>query len=537
MRRLLGGTLGRWRELLRTVMIVRLAGNGARPDALIDLLVRDAPDGCLVLDAAGRVLRTNAALLRLAAGVDLSPGSDAALLFEPISRSVIWQKVVQLLRGQSVEVRAERACLAAEGEVHVLVSADPVGDGAIDGVLIRFIDITPQARLEAQLVQSQKQQAVGQLAGGIAHDFNNLLTAIMGAADAIATRPGIDPDTLDEATQIQNGAERGAALVRQLLAFGRQQTLQPRALAVNETITALASLLRRLLGEAVRLELDLEQPGRVIRADPTQLDQVLINLAVNARDAMPDGGVLILRTGHLTLYRGRTTGSETIPPGRYVTVEVADTGTGIAADVLPRIFDPFFTTKREQGGNGLGLSTVQGIIRQSEGYLTVDSSPGQGTRFRLHFPRWDGAVDAPVATAPPSVLNAQSDGRVLLLVEDEEPVRRLAARSFERRGWTVLAAESGEAALSMVATTDGLIAAVVSDMVMPGMDGASLVRALRNRPGLSAVPAILVSGYAEETLRREIGTQSTIFVAKPYLPRDLVERVEAVVAGNVPNAV
>jgi two-component system cell cycle sensor histidine kinase/response regulator CckA len=370
------------------------------------------------------------------------------------------------------------------------------------------------------------------MAAGIAHDFNNLLTAIMGAADAIVTRPGIDPETLEEAGHIQNGAERGAALVRQLLAFSRPQALQPRGLAVNPVMTAMAGMLRRLLGETIKLELDLETPGRAIMIDPTQLDQVLLNLAVNARDAMPEGGVLTLRSGHLALYRARPNGGETIPPNRYVTIEVSDTGTGIPPELLPRIFDPFFTTKQDKNGTGLGLASVRDIVGHAGGYLTVESVLGQGTRLRLLFPRWDGTLDALPATAAPAPIAATVPGRVVLLVEDEEPVRRLAARSFERRGWTVLSAASGEAALSLLATEDRPISAIVSDMVLQGMDGAALVRAVRDQPGHANVPAVLVSGYAEAVVRRETADVATAFIAKPYLPRDLVSRVETILDNN-----
>ena len=274
MRQLFSRAADWWREVVRAAPINRLVADVKHHDPVIDLLFRDSPDGGLVIDKAGRVLRTNAALRTLAGpGIDLSRGADAALIFDPASRAMIWQKVVQLLRGIQTEVRAVPGRLGPPngGELgtSVLVSADPVSNGAgtVDGVLVRFTDITRQALLEAQLAQSQKQQAVGQLAGGIAHDFNNLLTAIMGSADAIATRPGIGAEILEEAAQIQNGAERGAALVRHLLAFGRQQTLQPQALAVNDVITSVSALLRRLLGETVRLEVDLEQPGNSTQAE------------------------------------------------------------------------------------------------------------------------------------------------------------------------------------------------------------------------------------------------------------------------------
>jgi two-component system cell cycle sensor histidine kinase/response regulator CckA len=410
-------------------------------------------------------------------------------------------------------------------------------DDTVSGAILQLTDISAQKRLEAQLAQSQKLQAVGQLAGGIAHDFNNLLQAIMGAADEALARGVIEAETVEDLEQIRTSAGRGAALVRQLLAFGRQQTLQPRAVSINEAVENLTGLLRRLLGSTIRLELELEHPGRTVRVDPTQLDQVLVNLAVNARDAMGDGGQLTLRTGHITLYRALIRGEETIPPGRYVMVEVQDTGTGIPPEVLPRIFDQYLTTRRERGGSGLGLSTVHGIIRQSDGFLAVDSLLGKGTRIRIYLPRHDGDamaiprlpagdVAAEAAEAPriaePVAVAASPVGRTVLLVDDEDGVRRLAARALTKDGWTVLSAESGEAALALLAEQgEGLkLSAVLSDVVMPGMDGPTLVRTIRQtHPGL---PAILASGYAEEAVRGDLAAEDISFLPKPYTLKSML---------------
>ncbi len=414
-------------------------------------------------------------------------------------------------------------------------------DGSISGLILRITDLTAQTRLERQLANSQKLQAIGQLAGGIAHDFNNLLTAILAGTDLVLGRTDLDGEAREDIRQIRRGAERGAALVRQLLAFGRQQTLQPRVLAINEAIQDLAGLLRRLLGSRISLELDLETPGRLIRVDPTQLDQVLVNLAVNARDAMPEGGRLALRSGHVTLYRPLVRGQETIPPGRYVMVEVEDTGIGIPSDVLPRIFDPFFTTRRESGGTGLGLSTVHGIVRQSDGFLAVESEIGRGTRFRLYLPRHDVAelVAPPPAPKPASVAvpvapRPGSDrGRTVLLVDDEDMVRGLAERALRQRGWEVLSADSAEAALALLECRRANSArpppsVLVSDVVMPGMDGTALVQAVR--ADYPELPAILVSGYAEEALRQDCTGPGIVFLSKPYTLKALLATVRDVTA-------
>ena len=439
-------------------------------------------------------------------------------------------------------------------------------------------DVPPQDKARSLHV-------VGQLAGGIAHDFNNLLTAILGAADAILARTDTTAETADDAQQIRHGVERGAALVRQLLAFSRQQTLVPRVVAVNAAIEDAARLLHRLLGEKVTVMLALEQPGRRVLVDPGQLDQVLVNLAVNARDAMADGGTLTLSSGHATLYRPRLTGTEAIPPGRYVTITVADTGSGIPDDVLPRIFEPFFTTKHASGrrgpegggksgdgqgasglaatdpgssslrgtglggtgpgdpssgsiglrgsdlgatslgGTGLGLSTVLGIVRQSGGFLDVVSRPGIGTSVVVYLPRHVPA-DAEIAPTPPTTVAAPARGgdRVALVAEDEAPVRLVLARALTRAGWRVLAAETAEVALEQLASLGDQpkahLSVVISDVVMPGMDGPALVRAVRQRcPG---VPAVLVSGYAEPVLRADLATMDIAFLAKPYATADLL---------------
>ena len=523
-------------------LIERLSGP---PDGLMQVLVRDSALALAALDRDGRLVCVNEALRRmLDRSCDVSPGRPAEDLVCPERRAELADEVRTALLGRHARqpvvtmLRGKAGAAPHTVELAVLPLREP--DGGISGVLLQFSDITLQTRLEAQLAQSQKLQAVGQLAAGIAHDFNNLLTAIIGAADEALVRCSPDPETPDaeiveDLQQIRSSAGRGASLVRQLLAFGRQQNLQPQAVPINDAVRAMSDLFRRLLGSAIQLEQELADPGPVVCADPTQLDQVLLNLAVNARDAMPQGGTLTLRTGHITLFRALVRGEETIPPGRYVMVEVQDTGMGILPEVLPRIFEPFFTTRREQGGTGLGLSTVHGIIRQSDGFLAIDSLLGQGTRVRIYLPRHDGEVAA-VPKPPPRPLGNQPGaplGRVVLLVDDEDAVRRLAARALERHGWTVLSAPCGEAALAMLngpAATS--LCAMISDVVMPGMDGPALVRAVRAlRPGL---PAILASGYSDEAIRSDLAGEGMAFLAKPYTLAALAEAVAQIALPNIP---
>jgi two-component system cell cycle sensor histidine kinase/response regulator CckA len=499
-------------------------------DALSAALFADPFCGVAVLDLAGLVLRAGPLLRSLAGSPDLTrPGASMSALFGPDMRETAMAALLRVARDG-----AEESFVARLPGATVRISLRGLSEpsGPVEAVLLRALDISPRLLLEKQVAVSQRMQEVGQLTGGVAHDFNNLLTTLIGAADAIVQRPGLDVETTDDARQIRASALRGADLVHQLQAFGRQQTLQPRAVKVNSAVTALGDMLRRLLAGGIRLQLELEQPGRAVHIDPTQLDRALMNLAMNARQAMAAGGVLTLRSRHDTLLRPHAGIPDTVPPGRYVILDVEDTGPGISADLLERIFEPFFTTRREAGGNGLGLSTVHGIVRQSGGYLTVESRLGEGTRMRIHLPRWDGeAVEAPpppqIATRPPL-----TGARLVLLVEDEPSVLRLAERALARDGWTVLSAPDAEAALEMLRAEPAPIAAVVTDMMMPGMDGATLVRTLRQLPGLGDLPAILVSGYAEASLRGEVAGTASVFMAKPYGMKVLAAQLHQVVQAH-----
>ena len=392
-----------------------------------------------------------------------------------------------------------------------------------DGALLIAEDRGEIAILQVQLAQSQRLQAVGAFTGGIGHDFNNLLGAVLGAVDAMQDRAGLDADTRADLAIIRASAERGADLVRQLLAFGGQQTLRPVVLATNPAIEAVAALLHRLLPASVRAHITLEAPGRFVLIDPTQFDQILLNLAVNARDAMPTGGDLAITSGHATVLQPLPGLPDTVAPGRYVTVEVRDTGPGIPPAILPRVFEPFFTTKRDAGGTGLGLATVLGIVHQSGGFLTVTTGP-DGTHFRLYFPR-HAAPPADPSPPPPLVAPPVARaGGVVLLVDDEDALRQLAERLLIRRGWTVLSAEDAAMALDLLTETPA-IDAIVTDLVMPGLDGAALVREVRSRLARPDLPAILVSGYAEAALREQIGAVATAFMAKPYRLADLADKL------------
>jgi two-component system cell cycle sensor histidine kinase/response regulator CckA len=530
-----------------TRLIDRLAcSDGEAWRTLFDL----APTGIVIVDTEGRVLLANDAAQALAGRADepVPRHAPVAELFHAEDRGKVSAELARIgagLGGRSaVELRlAERqgdggmplGCSVA------MVAFTPVIEegGAPSGAVIRLTDITRHRVIETQLAQTQKMQAVGQLAGGIAHDFNNLLTAIIAATDLCLDRDDLADPLQADLLHIRRSAERGAALVKQLLAFSRRQTLQPRVIRLADAIEDVAALLRRLLGQRVVLELDLELPSHMIRVDPVQFDQVVVNLALNARDAMPQGGRLTIRTSNITLYRPMVRGQEVIPPGRYAVVEVADTGIGIAADDLPRLFEPFFTTRKEAGGTGLGLATVYGIVRQTDGFISVESVPGEGTTFRIYLPiipHEETAQREPAESATPTEGPAPSPGGsaraagcaarrgTVLLVEDEDGVRRLSTRALENAGWRVLAAPSGEAALQMLDTEPAPPAVLVSDLVMPGMDGTQVVRAVRAR--YPAIPVVLVSGYSESAAMDGLPDEDLHFLPKPYTLRQLVAQVD-----------
>lgn len=495
-------------------------------------LFQGAESGIAIVDRTGCLMRVNDALQQMVSS-DLLPGRHAAEMFGFDRREEAWRELGPTLDGR----RASRSFVAAlqgegaSGGLTVRVTAVVICelDGTVSGAVVHLINISAQTLLEAQMMHGQRLQAIGSLASGIAHDFNNLLTVMMGAADTIMAHEPANDGIVEDARQIRATAERGAALIKQLLAFGQRQAEQPRVIGLNEAVKEMSGLLKRLLGNQVRVRLQLDSPGCLLCIDPTQFDQVLVNLAVNARDAMPDGGELIVRTGHITLFRALPHGSELIPSGRYVTLDVRDTGDGIAPEVLPRIFDLFFTTRRERGGSGIGLATVLGIVREAGGYLTVDSRVDDGTCFRIYLPRHDMDVVAIPGIPAPTEAPPASINRFVLLVDDEEGIRRLATRALTNGGWSVLAADSGETALALLDDDYVLdrLCAVVSDVVMPGMDGAMLVQEIRRRrPGL---PAILASGYAENTACIGLDDETDItFLSKPYPLWAMVDAVRRI---------
>jgi len=422
-----------------------------------------------------------------------------------------------------------------ERSVHLYVGPPgEEGPGEGDGTASRLallIDVTEQKGVEQQVAHGQKMQAIGQLAGGVAHDFNNLLTAMIGFCDLLLQRHPPTDQSFADVQQIKQNALRAAGLVRQLLAFSRRQTLRPRSMDVTDVLADLRHLLSRLIGEKIRLQILHGRDLGIVRVDRGQLEQVIINLAVNARDAMREGGTLTITTSVEELAQPQDRGSDLVPAGRYVRIDVADTGTGVPQEHADKIFEPFFTTKKPGEGTGLGLSTVYGIIRQTGGFVFLDRNGSDGATFSILLPeaapdlRADG--DSGAEARPAAVPRDLTGRETLLLVEDEDAVRLFAARSLRNKGYTVMEAASGEAALELSRDHAGPIHALVTDVVMPNMDGPTLAQQiLKDRPGTALV---FMSGYAEDAVRQAIsgGELPAAFLQKPFTLNELAVTVRA----------
>jgi two-component system cell cycle sensor histidine kinase/response regulator CckA len=489
-------------------------------DAFEDLpvpMLKVAPDGHVI--AANREARV---LLPLPIG----PGTRLSDLLDGLGRPLIdW--LTDILEHRTPPTPQFLRGKGTHQDTFLRVTLSVAGEEDGSPYLIAVLnDVTEHKSLEAQFVQSQKMQAIGQLAGGVAHDFNNLLTAISGHCDLLLLRHDQGDPDYGDLIQIHQNANRAASLVGQLLAFSRKQSLMPEIIDLRDALSDLTHLLNRLVGEKVRLTLSQDPALRCIRADKRQLEQVIMNLVVNARDAMPEGGDIRIETSNVMLDAPLERDRATVAPGAYVVVRVIDQGTGIPPDKITKIFEPFYTTKRPGEGTGLGLSTAYGIVKQTGGFIFVDSTPGQGATFTLYFP----AHDRPSAEAQPEqrdfapVPQRKADG-VVLLVEDEAPVRAFASRALRLRGYSVLEADSAEAALKLLADPDLTVDLFVTDVIMPGKDGPTWVReALADRPETKVV---FVSGYAEDAFaEHKASIPNSVFLPKPFSLTDLTQTVQ-----------
>jgi two-component system cell cycle sensor histidine kinase/response regulator CckA len=486
--------------------------------ALLDML----PIGLALVDGDGRFLTMNQAFCQ-AAGIKGSamPVYPGDLVVKE-DKGPVADAVRRNARGPAMsgDLAVRLARQPAEPVALTIAGLRGLGDAA---VLLLLKDNSEEAKLKRQVAQATKMQVVGQLAGGVAHDFNNILTAIIGHCDLMLMRHTPGDIDYDDIQQIKSNSNRAAGLTRQLLAFSRQQTLRPQVLQLPDVVSEVSHLLKRLLGETVELVVKHGRNLGPIRADPGQLEQVIINLAVNARDAMAQkgGGTLTIQSYSVKADQVAELGSDILPIADYSALSVTDTGTGIPPSVLGKIFEPFFTTKEIGKGTGLGLSTVYGIVKQSGGFIFADSKVGEGSRFVIYLPVHREEAGAARSRAVGKAKKDELWGTgTILLVEDEPMVRSVAERALTRHGYKVLTADNGEEALEILDRGEP-IDLLISDVVMPGMDGPSVVReARKSRPELKI---LFMSGYAEEQLRKSIDIENVNFLPKPFSVTDLAE--------------
>jgi two-component system cell cycle sensor histidine kinase/response regulator CckA len=541
----------------RTLVLTRAKGETADAQGTAEVrfmrFFQSTPMAIATVDKAGKISRTNALFARLfpdALGQDKRPEkAGARSILATVSerdREPLESAIRQAATGQS-EVAPVDAALTGGGERYGRFYVSPVEEGDAEAAIVYVLETTNQRTLENQVNQRARMESVGQLAGGIAHDFNNVLSAIMMATDFLLNAHKPTDPSFQDIMQIKQNANRAASLVRQLLAFSRKQTMRPQTLDLGERLEDLRIMLSRLIGEKVTLDVKHDRDLWPVKADVSQFEQVVVNLAVNARDAMPNGGRLNIRTANIGAAEASRLQYKGMPAADYVLVEVTDSGTGIPPEIIDKIFDPFFSTKEVGKGTGLGLSTVYGIVKQTGGFIYPDSTVGKGTTFRIFLPRYVAHADAEDAdTLPPAPVASNGGPAVLerkpappiapqaadltgqgtiLLVEDEDGLRALNARGLVSRGYSVLEAANGVEAIEVLAKNGGRVDLVVSDVVMPEMDGPTLLKELRKRnPSLKI---IFVSGYAEEAFAKSLpeGEQFS-FLAKPFTLKQLVGAVK-----------
>ncbi|WP_419809626.1 response regulator [Sphingomonas sp.] len=497
---------------------------GGSASAHVRSLVSLMPFGMALVDRDGRFLQMNDAFARAAQVDPAAPPIYPGDLVTREDKAAVADAVRRFAGGatHSTDMTVRLKPHPDEPVALTIAGARGLGDAA---VLLSLKDNSVESRLKREVAQATKMQAVGQLAGGVAHDFNNILTAIIGHCDLMLMRHSPGDSDYDDIQQIRTNSNRAAGLTRQLLAFSRQQTLRPQVLQLPDVVAEVSNLLKRLMGETVKLNVAHGRNLGPVRADPGQLEQVVVNLAVNARDAIVQhdprgGGTLTIQTKAVSAADVRALGNDVLPPADYTALIVTDTGAGIPPDIIAKIFEPFFTTKELGKGTGLGLSTVYGIVKQSGGWIFAESKPGQGASFSIYLPVH--AAGAPVrstARVAPKPSETWGTGTVLL-VEDEEMVRAVAERALARQGYSVLTAENGEAALELLATS-GRPDLLISDVVMPTMDGPTMVA--RVRESYPDLPVIFMSGYAEEQLRKSIDLDNVAFLPKPFSVQQLAE--------------
>ena len=508
------------------------------------------------VDQSGRIVRTNAPFLSLFSSVVDRDAVDRRVRLDTVVHErdrAAFAAALEKAKQRQADIAPIDTVLPGNDERHIRFYVNAIadgagGEGAEEAAIVYAVETTEQKALEIKMAQSQKMQAVGQLAGGIAHDFNNVLTAIIMASDLLLTNHRPSDPSFPDIMNIKQNANRAASLVRQLLAFSRKQTLRPEVLNLTDVLADLRMLLSRLVGNDIKLKVDHGRDLWPVRADIGQFEQVVVNLAVNARDAMPNGGELTIRTRNVTADECKQFAYRELVPADYAVVEVEDTGTGIAPELIEKIFEPFFTTKEVGKGTGLGLSMVYGIIKQTGGFIYCESEVGKGTVFHIFLPRHiagsqpaeaaasaDGAggtaatIDGAAASAKiqPDAPRDLSGSATVLLVEDEDAVRMGGMRALISRGYTVHEASSGVEALEIFQQLEGKIDIVVSDVVMPEMDGPTLLgELLKLQPDIKF---IFVSGYAEDAFAKNLPADAKFgFLPKPFSLKQLATLVKEV---------
>ncbi|UCI17164.1 response regulator [Mesorhizobium sp. B2-1-8] len=533
----------------RTIVLNRTQGEDASADlraseVRFTRFFNSTPMAIAGVDAGGRILRTNAPFLSLFSSVVDRDAVDRRVRLDTVIHDrdrPAFAAAFEKARQRQADIDPIDTVLPGNEERHIRFYVNAVadgtgGEGAEESAIVYAVETTEQKALEGQMAQSQKMQAVGQLAGGIAHDFNNVLTAIIMASDLLLTNHRPSDPSFPDIMNIKQNANRAASLVRQLLAFSRKQTLRPEVLNLTDVLADLRMLLARLVGNDIKLKIDHGRDLWPVKVDIGQFEQVVVNLAVNARDAMPAGGDLTVRTRNVTAEECKTFPYRELAAADYVVVEVEDTGSGIAPDVLKKIFEPFFTTKEVGKGTGLGLSMVYGIIKQTGGFIFCDSELSKGSTFRIFLPRHVAEAkkaaepgEAPAAAPVKPVDNAKdlSGSATVLLVEDEDAVRMGGMRALTSRGYTVHEASSGVEALEVFEALGGKVDIVVSDVVMPEMDGPTLLGELRKRQ--PDIKFVFVSGYAEDAFARNLPAEAHFgFLPKPFSLKQLATIVKDV---------
>jgi two-component system, cell cycle sensor histidine kinase and response regulator CckA len=506
-----------------------------------------SPIAIVRLNPQGTICEANAAFHRLTDHTMMQDSEASFYTFvKPEDHAVL---STLLIASEDTAADAPKAAITlglqcgVNHSLTVLAYASHIPHNDQTDCLIYLVDQTEQKNLEMRFAHSQKMQAVGQLAGGVAHDFNNLLTAMIGFCDLLLMRhPAGDPSFAD-IMQVKQNANRAANLVRQLLAFSRRQTLQPKMLDVTDVIAELSNLIRRLIGEHITLNIQHGRDLGLLKADQGQLEQVIINLAVNARDAMPEGGSLRIESRRVQIGPEGLADKQMIAPsaedviaaGDYILLEIEDTGTGIPPEILSQIFEPFFSTKEIGSGTGLGLATVYGIVKQTGGSVYVKTALGKGTCFSLFFKRY---ADESSVSGEASVDATHADltgGETILLVEDEAPVRMFAVRALRNKGYEVLESDCGEHALEVYAAHQGAIDLIVTDVMMPGINGPTMVETLRNdyADRMQHTEVIFISGYAEDAFTGTFGEGREFhFLAKPFTLKQLAAKVKDVLSSR-----